>query len=224
MNGQCSREHLVEGDAAGIEIAAGIDRAVHPAGLFRRHVGERPGDHLGRRGGLALARQTRRDAEAREPDAAGCRVDQDIGRLDVLVDEALPVHLAECGRERDRDAHDARQFEPLSVAPLENPITWGSPPESSRMSIVRPSRRVSSNGRAAHAESSSAATEYSCSSCRRLWGDGCSAVSATARTGSGLPSCRPRYSVELPAFPQSLQHVPRTVCHEASLPATAAGS
>ena len=42
-------EHLVEGDAQGVEVAAGIDRPVHPAGLFGGHVGERPGDHLRRR-------------------------------------------------------------------------------------------------------------------------------------------------------------------------------
>ena len=71
--GKFAGQHLVEGDAERIEIAAGIDRAVHPAGLFGRHVGERPGDHLRRRGGLALARQTRGDAEAGEPDARRLR-------------------------------------------------------------------------------------------------------------------------------------------------------
>ena len=89
---QCPGEHLVEGDAERIEIAAGIDRAVHPAGLFRRHVGERSGDHLRRRGRLMLARQTRGDAEAGEPDAAACDVHQDVGRLDVLVDQISLMH------------------------------------------------------------------------------------------------------------------------------------
>ena len=69
--GQRPRQHLVEGDAQRIEIAPGIDRPVHAAGLLGRHVGERPGDHLGRLGGLALARQTRGDAEAGQPDRAG---------------------------------------------------------------------------------------------------------------------------------------------------------
>ena len=63
-------EHLVERDAERVEIAAGIDRPVHPAGLLGRHVGERAGDDLGRRGRLALARQARGDAEAGEPDLA----------------------------------------------------------------------------------------------------------------------------------------------------------
>ena len=62
---QCAGEHLIERDAERIEVAAGIDRAVHPSGLFGGHVGERAGDGLGRLGRLALARQTRGDAETR---------------------------------------------------------------------------------------------------------------------------------------------------------------
>ncbi len=131
--GQLARQHLVEGDAQGIEIAAGIDRPVHPAGLFRRHVGERPGDHLRRRGGLVLARQTRGDAEARQPHAAGCRVHQDICRLDVLVDEASLMHLAERPRERDRDAQELRYS---SGRPSSR--SSGSPPGSSSTSVMRP--------------------------------------------------------------------------------------
>ena len=65
--GQTAGEHLVKRDAERVEIAAGIDRAVHPPGLFGRHVGERSGDDLGRLGRLALARQARGDAEACEP-------------------------------------------------------------------------------------------------------------------------------------------------------------
>ena len=61
---QFARQHLVERDAQRVEIAAGIDRPVHPAGLFGGHVGERPGDHLRRRRHLALAWQARGDAEA----------------------------------------------------------------------------------------------------------------------------------------------------------------
>ena len=55
--GEGSGEHFEEGDSQRIEVAARIDGAVHPPGLFRRHVGERAGDHLRRRGRLVLARQ-----------------------------------------------------------------------------------------------------------------------------------------------------------------------
>ena len=54
---QRAREHLVERDAERVEVAAGVDRAVHASGLFGRHVGERAGDGLGRLGRLPLARQ-----------------------------------------------------------------------------------------------------------------------------------------------------------------------
>ena len=70
-------------------------------------------------GGLMLARQTRGDAEAGEPDVAACDVDQDIGRLDVLVDEAMPVDLADCGRERDRDAQELRHIHRLAEQLIE---------------------------------------------------------------------------------------------------------
>ena len=70
VNGSDAREHLVERDAERVEVAAGIDRAVHPPGLFGRHVGERAGDGLGRLGRLALARQARGDAKPGEPHVA----------------------------------------------------------------------------------------------------------------------------------------------------------
>ena len=54
---QSAGEHLVERDAHRVEVAAGIDRAVHPPGLFGGHVGQRAGNHRGWIGGLALARQ-----------------------------------------------------------------------------------------------------------------------------------------------------------------------
>ena len=63
VNGKTAGEHLVERDAERVEVAAGIDRAVHPPGLFGGHVGERPGDHLGRR----------RAPGARAADARRCR-------------------------------------------------------------------------------------------------------------------------------------------------------
>ena len=93
--GQRAGEHLVEGDAEGVEIAARIDRTIHSPGLFGCHVGERPGDDLGRFRRLALARQTRRDTKAREPDLAAREVNKHIGRLDVLMDEATFVYTGE---------------------------------------------------------------------------------------------------------------------------------
>jgi len=38
------------------------------------------------------------------------------------MNEALAVHASERGRQPNGDAHDARQFERVSVAPLKDPI------------------------------------------------------------------------------------------------------
>ena len=53
---QKAREHLVERDAERVEVAAGIDRTIHPSGLFGRHVGECTGDRFRRLGRLSLTR------------------------------------------------------------------------------------------------------------------------------------------------------------------------
>ena len=113
-----SGEHLVKRDAERIEIAAGVDRSVHAASLLGRHVGKRAGDDFRRRGRLALARQPRRNAEAGEADVAG-GVDERIRRLDVLVDEAMPVDLAERCRQADGEAQEARQVERSAEGAIE---------------------------------------------------------------------------------------------------------
>jgi hypothetical protein len=60
--------------------------------LFGRHISERSGDELGRLGRLALAWQSRSDTKARQPDLTG-RFNQNIGRLDVLMDNATLMQL-----------------------------------------------------------------------------------------------------------------------------------
>ena len=96
---QCAREHLVKGDAERIEVAARIDRAIHSAGLLRRHVGERAGDGLGRCG----RRRSRGSSVARpnpvsRTDPARV-VDKDMDRFEVLVDEAALVGLRRAPRQ-----------------------------------------------------------------------------------------------------------------------------
>src|ERR1700686_4608702 len=118
---ESAREHLVQGDAQRVEIAARIDRAVHPAGLLGRYIGERAGNDLRRRGRLALLRQPRRDPESGEPDVAGV-IDEDVRGLDVLVDEAVPVDLAKRRRQSDGNAQEPSQLERLPPAAVEDPI------------------------------------------------------------------------------------------------------
>ena len=93
--GQGPCEHLIKGDAERIEVAAGIDRAVHPAGLFGRHIGQRAGNGFGRLERLAFARQSRGDAKAGEANVPVGAVHQYMGRLEILVNETALVDPAE---------------------------------------------------------------------------------------------------------------------------------
>ncbi|MNX87506.1 hypothetical protein D3C86_1194370 [compost metagenome] len=91
---QRAGQHLVERDAERVEVAARIDRPVHPPGLLGCHVGQRAGDGLGRLGRLALARQARGQAEAGEPCLPVGAVHDDMGRLQVLVKQPALVEPA----------------------------------------------------------------------------------------------------------------------------------
>src|ERR1700738_963327 len=95
---QCTHSMGSERDTERVEVAAGIDRAVHPSGLFGRHVGERPRNRLGRIGGLPLAGQARGEAEPAKPALARVGVHQNIGGLDVLVDDGPLMQATNRGR------------------------------------------------------------------------------------------------------------------------------
>jgi hypothetical protein len=64
-------------------------------------------DSGGAGGRLPLARQARSDTETGELDRSGGAVDQDIGWLDVLVDEATSVDLGEGRSDRDGEVQEA---------------------------------------------------------------------------------------------------------------------
>ncbi len=87
-----------------VEVAARIDRSIHPPGLLRRHVGQCAGNELGRLRLAALARESRRDAESSQPHPTRCPVGHHVGRFDVFVDQAADVQLAECGRQTRANA------------------------------------------------------------------------------------------------------------------------
>ena len=133
-----ARKHLVQGDAQRVEIAASINRAIHAAGLFGRHVGEGAGNDLGRRGRLAFVWQSRRNAKASEPYVAGV-VDEHVRGLDVFMYQTALMDLAECrspgqwrcaGRAPDRAGCSLSRSRTRSR---------GSPPGSVSTRIVRPS-------------------------------------------------------------------------------------
>src|SRR6266481_4996904 len=113
---QWTREHLIEGNPQRVEIAAGINRAIHAAGLLWRHVRERAGNDLRRYGGLALLWQLGRNPESGQPYVVGV-VNERIRRLDILMYEAVPMDLAECCRQAYRDVQETRQLKRLRLVP-----------------------------------------------------------------------------------------------------------
>ena len=64
-------------------------------------------------------RQARGDAEPGEPHSSVGAVHQNIGRLDVLVDEAALVRLAQRGGDADREAQEASHLHGRAEQPLE---------------------------------------------------------------------------------------------------------
>jgi len=104
---QCAREHFVERDAERVEVAARINRTVHASGLFRRHVGERASDELGRRGRLPLALQPGGEAEPGQPDPSVRAVHQEMGGLQVPVHKAACMELAEGRGDADGQGQEA---------------------------------------------------------------------------------------------------------------------
>src|ERR1700756_3345167 len=59
--GKSPSQHFVKRNSERIEIAPGINRAIHTSSLLWCHVSKCPGDRLGRLGGLALAWEPRCD-------------------------------------------------------------------------------------------------------------------------------------------------------------------
>jgi len=100
-----TREHFVKGNAERIEIAPGIDGTIHSSGLLRCHVGECPCYKLRRFGRLAFAWKPRSDTKTRQPGLAGRRVHQNISWLDVLMNNAALMQLAD----RDRKVNSQTQ-------------------------------------------------------------------------------------------------------------------
>jgi hypothetical protein len=109
--GEPTGQQLIESHSQSVEVTPGIDRPIHPAGLFRRHIGERPSYHLRRLGQAVFTGQARSNSETCEPCPAASEVNQDICWFDVLVDEALLMCPPERHDERDRNAEEARGFQ-----------------------------------------------------------------------------------------------------------------
>jgi hypothetical protein len=58
---------------------------------------------------LALAWKPRSDTKARQPALAGARVNQSVGRLDVLVDNSTLMQLTDCSAKANCEAQENPQ-------------------------------------------------------------------------------------------------------------------
>ena len=99
--GRRSHEQLVERDAECVEIAARIDRASHPPGLLGCHVSQRAGEFPGSLRRRRTPRQSRSDAEARQPRRPALLIDDEVRRFHISMHEPPAVQTSQ----RGRDAH-----------------------------------------------------------------------------------------------------------------------
>ncbi len=107
LEGQGASQHLVEGDAEGVQVGPLVEPAVHAARLLRRHVGERALDEavVGELLGSAVGEGG--DAEIGDLHLAGVGVVEQVLGLDVLVDDVVPVELGERGGEAEGEGEEA---------------------------------------------------------------------------------------------------------------------
>ncbi|HVI00478.1 MAG TPA: hypothetical protein VM869_17295 [Enhygromyxa sp.] len=100
-------QQFVERDAERVEVGAVIERPVHAPGLLGRDIGERAFESVGRDGQAVAVIEPRRDAEVDELHTLAGRVDQDVARLDVLVDDAARMDGGEAPGELQRERQEA---------------------------------------------------------------------------------------------------------------------
>ena len=117
-----AEQQFVESDAQRVVIAAVIDRPVHASGLFRRDVGERAFEVVRVLQLPVFMCEPSGVAEIDDLDFAGLRVDQDVVGVDVLVDDAVAVHVAKDLDDTVRDSQLVPDVERIfrSVGPQGN--------------------------------------------------------------------------------------------------------
>ncbi len=115
---QGARQHLVEDDAQGVEIGPLVDPAVHPACLLRGHVRQRPLDEPGVLEVLELAGYPGRNPQIGDLHLAGGGVEEQVLRLDVLVDDVVPVQRGERLDQAEGEGEEALERH----RPIQEPI------------------------------------------------------------------------------------------------------
>ena len=125
-------DHLVEGDAEGVDVAARIE--VGAGDLFGRHVMRRAEDHLLLRVDGVLVLHVAGEAEVGQLRAAGRR-DHDVAGLHVEMEHAEPGGVLEGAR----DLHDeAARFERRKFAALPQQRAQGAALDEFHHEVVMP--------------------------------------------------------------------------------------
>jgi hypothetical protein len=104
---QAPGAELVQGDAERVEVGAVVHWPVHAPGLLRGHVGQGSDQRSRAPGHRGIAAAAQAGAEIRELERAGVWVEQDVGGIDVAVDDAAVVDLAQDVAQARRDVEHA---------------------------------------------------------------------------------------------------------------------
>src|SRR6202140_5187253 len=122
--GKAASQHLVKRDTQSVEIAPGIDGTIHSSGLLGGHIRECSGDELGRLRRLALAGKPRSDTKAHQPALAGDGVYQNVGRLDILVDDAALMQVTNRSQKANGQTQRQRYVHWLTEELIERHPSW----------------------------------------------------------------------------------------------------
>ena len=104
--GRPAGQHLVERGAEGVEIGAVVDGPVHAPGLLGGEVGQRPLETLGAGRFAVDAGEPGGDAEVGDLHRRQGEVDDDVRRVEVLVDHVGVVDLAQGAGQGDGQAEE----------------------------------------------------------------------------------------------------------------------
>ncbi len=102
---EAASEHVIEAHAERIEVGPVVEGAVGSPRLLGGHVRERAGE-LGPGHRLLFAREARREAEVGDLHCPQRRVDDEVVRLQVLVDDVRLVNVGQDPRQRDGDVEE----------------------------------------------------------------------------------------------------------------------
>jgi hypothetical protein len=98
------RQHFVQRCAESIKVGASVDASVHPASLFRRNIPQRAFNILRSAAGSVLVHVRGGNPEIGKLRGERARINQNVGRFDVFVDDVARMKSSERFRDLPGDA------------------------------------------------------------------------------------------------------------------------